>query len=43
MILFSILTALLIFIADIADNYWHIEYTPYDVSIIIGKGKKNDI
>ena len=43
MIAFMIITTILLFLADVLNEYWNIDVTPDDVKIIFGKDKENDI
>ena len=43
MIAFMIITTILLFLADILNEYWNIDVTPDDITIIFGKDERNDI
>ena len=43
MIYFMIITTVLLFLADVLNEYWYIDVTPDDITIILGKDEKNDI
>ena len=43
MIAFMIITTILLFLADILNEYWNIDVTPDDITIIFGKDEKHDI
>ena len=40
MITFMIITTVLLFLADILNEYWNIDVTPDDITIIFGKDER---
>ena len=40
MILFMIITTFLLFLAEVLNEYWNIDVTPDDITIIFGKDKR---
>ena len=43
MITFMIITTILLFLADMLNEYWNIDVTPDDITIIFGKDEGHDI
>ena len=43
MIAFMIITTILLFLADVLNEYWNIDVTTDDITIIFGKDEKHDI